>query len=115
MSPLLILLSFILPASSHDSATAYIFVEPSTIHVDSDQFYEIHKRYIEHQYWTKVDPNILYMWVECEQGKTQGELYIDEPGCYAAAMYALEGRPIVIKGGSSIFFDKMKVKVEPYY
>lgn len=115
MSSLLILLSFILPSTPPGDATAFIFVETSTIHVDSDEFYEIHKRYIEHQYLTKVDENILQMWVDCERGKTRGELYIDEPGCFASALYALEGRPVIIKGGSSIFFDKMKIKVEPFY
>lgn len=114
MNSLLILLSLILPASPTDNTT-YIFIETSTIHVESEAFFEIHKKYIEHQYLTKVDPNILEMWVECERGHIKGELYIDEPGCFASALYALEGRPIIIKGGGSIFFDKMKVKIEPFY
>lgn len=118
MSPLFILLNFILPPSPSppdNQAIAYIYVETSVIHVNSEDFYEINKRYIEHQYLTKIDENMLYIWIECERGKDCGELYIDEPCCYAAALYALEGRPVIIKGGSSVFFDKMKVKIEPFY
>lgn len=109
----IILLALMLPLPD-DEATAYIFVTDTVIYVESDDFYGIHKRYIEHQYNTKIEQEMKDIWIEAQRLKYRGELYVDDPDCFAASMYALEGRPVIIVGGRPLL-DKMRVKVGQYH
>lgn len=95
--------------------TAYVYVGDTSLHIECDDFYTINKRYVEHEYVTKVDDEIMEIWIKSAKFKVSGDLYIDNPEGFAAALYALEGRPIVIGGDVNGFFNKMRVKVEPYY
>jgi len=97
-----------------EDRTAYIFVTETVIYVESDDFYNIHKRYIHHQYNTKIEPEMMDIWIEAQRLKYKGELYVDDPDCFAAAMYALEGRAVIVVGGRPLL-DKMRVKVDQYF
>lgn len=82
---------------SYTNRTAVIEVHRTSIRVASEDNVTIHFDYLRYQYaGSETKDKTLFNWVNYRVDNHEIHLYIGSPDLFAAAMYALRNRPVIV-------------------